>query len=579
MGKKGEIKFVGPYADRPEPYVGIELEVPKGKNSGIIKGVKMFECRENHGIFAKYNDILKFCKIINPNSPNIQKSPSSVSFQEIPPNEASPKPLTKSPSDASLQNSPLSRSKTFSSDSLIESREALEAKLKKYQEYISITKEKLEKLQEKTNIVQKLIQRKEIENEADLNGRKQEFAKIIYKKQIKLEQDLIKIEEECIQSARRVRVLAETADGRVSKAKIVLLEKINNEHIEYQQSLQQLLDAQRINLSTASRSIQTLKRRVPRTANTLKKHQQNLEILKKNLKEIEGKLSEKVPDFKDVNDLKEKVDKLRLEDKEIKLKEKMKEIDSEIMTCFITEIMQKDNPLIVLAFKVSLLHAKAKSYAEFANGKKKALAFYLLYILEFIQVILTGFHSRVSGFQEIVEELDKISNSIDNGKLTIDCSKLVNITKDITYIQLDQCLTPHFLKYISYLSTNQENKSILTDIANEMDISLHPDFMEPEDGKLLMKIISELKNSHNGNVFNSIEDLINLYEKYGKRKMSFINILKTKDDENKKAKEKLVLLAQQEKDKYEEQVLKIEEERDRLCKERLQLLEKIKSKK
>lgn len=570
MGKKGEVKYVGPFADREGTYVGIELEVPKGKNSGIIKGIKMFDCKENHGIFARIEDIQRTCKIIGPQMRH------SVSFDATPKLDRSSTPVKSSPltESASPLTYGLMRSRTASSEFLVESKEELENKLKKYQDFIATSKEKINDVIQKTKLMLDAIVKKESDQKEEFNGVKQEFAKIIFQKQIKIEQELIQKEEECIQSARRVRILAEAADGRVSNEKIMLLQKINNAHIEYQQLIQQLLDAQRINLNTVNRSIQTLKKRVPRTEKDLNRYQRVLEGLKN---EIEKYEEEGMPDWSKVADLKEKVDEMTAKNKRLELEDKMSKIDVDVTSQCISDLVQKDNPLIFLALKVNILHAKVKAYSDFANGKKQALAFYLLYLLEFVQIILTGYHSKITGFQEIFDELDSISNSIDNGKLVLNTNKLVGLIKGITYIQLENCLTPSLLKYIAFLSTNPENKAILTDIANEIDISLHTEFVSQEDAKILSKIIGEIKASQNGGVFGSIDDLLNLYEKYEKREFDLVKIFQLREDEDKKAQEKLQLLAEQEKDKFEDQVKKMEEERDQLNNQRLQLLEQIKT--
>lgn len=570
MGKKGEVKYVGPFADREGTYVGIELEVPKGKNSGIIKGIKMFDCKENHGIFARIEDIQRTCKIIGPQMRH------SVSFDATPKLDRSSTPVKSSPltEGASPLTYGLMRSRTASSEFLVESKEELENKLKKYQDFIATSKEKINDVIQKTKLMLDAIVKKESDQKEEFNGVKQEFAKIIFQKQIKIEQELIQKEEECIQSARRVRILAEAADGRVSNEKIMLLQKINNAHIEYQQLIQQLLDAQRINLNTVNRSIQTLKKRVPRTEKDLNRYQRVLEGLKN---EIEKYEEEGMPDWSKVADLKEKVDEMTAKNKRLELEDKMSKIDVDVTSQCISDLVQKDNPLIFLALKVNILHAKVKAYSDFANGKKQALAFYLLYLLEFVQIILTGYHSKITGFQEIFVDLDSISNSIDNGKLVLNTNKLVGLIKGITYIQLENCLTPSLLKYIAFLSTNPENKAILTDIANEIDISLHTEFVSQEDAKILSKIIGEIKASQNGGVFGSIDDLLNLYEKYEKREFDLLKIFQLREDEDKKAQEKLQLLAEQEKDKFEDQVKKMEEERDQLNNQRLQLLEQIKA--
>lgn len=52
-GLQGVVKFVGIHAmERKGPRVGLELDTPSGKNSGIIEGYKYFDCEPNHGLLT-----------------------------------------------------------------------------------------------------------------------------------------------------------------------------------------------------------------------------------------------------------------------------------------------------------------------------------------------------------------------------------------------------------------------------------------------------------------------------------------------------------------------------------------------
>lgn len=54
--RRGTIRFIGkiPLLDEgAEVWVGVEFDEPVGKNSGYIDGVKIFDCRKNHGSFVK----------------------------------------------------------------------------------------------------------------------------------------------------------------------------------------------------------------------------------------------------------------------------------------------------------------------------------------------------------------------------------------------------------------------------------------------------------------------------------------------------------------------------------------------
>ena len=56
------IRYIGTYHEKPGTWIGIEVDVPKGKNNGTIQGVKYFECKPNHGFFLSTETFLKALK-------------------------------------------------------------------------------------------------------------------------------------------------------------------------------------------------------------------------------------------------------------------------------------------------------------------------------------------------------------------------------------------------------------------------------------------------------------------------------------------------------------------------------------
>jgi hypothetical protein len=54
----GIIRFVGMHAINGLPRVGVELDAPRGKNNGTVKGDKYFECTAMHGMLCKPDRIV-----------------------------------------------------------------------------------------------------------------------------------------------------------------------------------------------------------------------------------------------------------------------------------------------------------------------------------------------------------------------------------------------------------------------------------------------------------------------------------------------------------------------------------------
>lgn len=49
----GTIKYIGTTSFQTGKWVGIELDEPEGKNSGVVQGKRYFECKTNHGVFTR----------------------------------------------------------------------------------------------------------------------------------------------------------------------------------------------------------------------------------------------------------------------------------------------------------------------------------------------------------------------------------------------------------------------------------------------------------------------------------------------------------------------------------------------
>ncbi len=52
-GKQGVVAFCGQTQFARGVWVGVVLEVPEGKNNGVVAGVQYFDCEPNHGLFTR----------------------------------------------------------------------------------------------------------------------------------------------------------------------------------------------------------------------------------------------------------------------------------------------------------------------------------------------------------------------------------------------------------------------------------------------------------------------------------------------------------------------------------------------
>ncbi|KAG9326764.1 hypothetical protein KVV02_008654 [Mortierella alpina] len=52
-GNLGYVRYAGQTSFAPGRWVGVELDLPKGKNGGVVEGRRYFECRAQHGVFVR----------------------------------------------------------------------------------------------------------------------------------------------------------------------------------------------------------------------------------------------------------------------------------------------------------------------------------------------------------------------------------------------------------------------------------------------------------------------------------------------------------------------------------------------
>ncbi|KCZ80613.1 hypothetical protein H312_01988 [Anncaliia algerae PRA339] len=78
---RGEVAYIGKLKGRESLYVGIRLDKPVGKNSGMYLGERYFIAGKNHGIFVKYEHIKeleKTNKILQNTIPELEEEISKI---------------------------------------------------------------------------------------------------------------------------------------------------------------------------------------------------------------------------------------------------------------------------------------------------------------------------------------------------------------------------------------------------------------------------------------------------------------------------------------------------------------------
>ena len=57
-GDAGIVRYVGETHFKKGEWVGLELDRPKGKNDGEVRGLRYFSCRPLHGLFTKAENLV-----------------------------------------------------------------------------------------------------------------------------------------------------------------------------------------------------------------------------------------------------------------------------------------------------------------------------------------------------------------------------------------------------------------------------------------------------------------------------------------------------------------------------------------
>lgn len=60
----GVVKYVGATSFQTGKWIGVELDEPEGKNSGVVQGKRYFDCKANHGMFVRPANV-KLIEVIN----------------------------------------------------------------------------------------------------------------------------------------------------------------------------------------------------------------------------------------------------------------------------------------------------------------------------------------------------------------------------------------------------------------------------------------------------------------------------------------------------------------------------------
>ena len=112
---EGTVQFIGRTHFAPGMWIGVELEVPRGKNDGSVNGQRYFTCQARHGIFAPPTKI----QVLDYEAPSISTTAASEVLEEIEEESQESEELSKDAHSLSpsLEGSPHIASETHTAKS------------------------------------------------------------------------------------------------------------------------------------------------------------------------------------------------------------------------------------------------------------------------------------------------------------------------------------------------------------------------------------------------------------------------------------------------------------------------------
>ena len=608
-GLRAEVKYVGALDGKEGTFVGIELEKPAGKNNGSFKGKKYFECKEKHGIIAKIDEIMKLSKIL-PDDQKLQKSQSQVLElpQKTPLKTEEKSPLTTPTDDKTPQKAKELKVKietpkneenenenentkkedpiplispspsTVSISQSCTSFEQQNERRAKYNSAIETLTTKISQFKNKTATLQKLHSQKEEERKTKLKTLAAEIAKRIMKKQIESEEILLKKESEGLEEAKKVLSMTEASDEKTALRKLSLLQQVNEQHIRYQDNLDQLLNAQKVNLSVSMQATEALKKKIARTKRHAKERELTINKLKTERQQREDTLSQKKPDWKDISAKKAEYEKAQKAVTEEKMQQKIIEVDSIVNANIISEIV-KDHPLVLLVMYVKLLMAKAESISKHMEISKRKEIEMLLHICDTLILTLAGFISSVEPVPELIKEIKIINEKLDKDELlNIDTEKIKQLVQSMSSIDLGDTLTRHLIFHYASIEDDDDVSENYISVAEKLTKIIHPILLPKELAVDVNTHISpdltciDIKSNF------SVDKLLYCQSQCKDISLDINDFFSLKENANEKEKQKLDALKKQEKEKLKEKVRKAEQERDILCARRKELSEMVNSK-
>jgi hypothetical protein len=458
---RGRVRYIGPYLDKPGTWVGMELDAPKGKGNGEMRGKRYFECPDNHALFVRLEDAMKFRKIKHqcPSSP-ISKS-RSLEFST---DGNDPAQFATSRSEDTL----LSVSKGKSKE------ETLIVNIKRQSKI-------LETFNTKNLELQEFLENLPVKQGKEIALLIQSFEKEEVKRKLSLENDLVSLENQLLDAAARYHHHLEALDHRKAEQTISLLREIESEHRNIEFELDSLISAQRVNCQAGCESIAKLTRLISAAASRRAALIDECHFLESRKKKLELELATKSPEWKDLVSLRATEADLRQKSNDLSVLAKRLNVEFEAMNEFFCENVSL--PFLSSLLILRRIEAKLPLYS--------GIGYEALHFVELLKLVLGGHATSTSKDADFLKKLQEFESLLDSGNYSFPMDGLIRSLQEITSLQLDLTLTPHLVRMYAS-KVEGESKELLLSFSEMVSCTVHPILMQNEGAELIC-VISELR--------------------------------------------------------------------------------------
>jgi hypothetical protein len=462
----GTIRYIGALSVQPQAtFVGLELDLPKGRLDGSFRGRRYFECPANHGLLVEKSEFIR--KVVGTQAPIRVMSEGQT--------QAARMALSGSPSMPSMMPQ--------------KHLDGIQVEIQKYEKHIAVRVQKAKELRDLMDEETRAAQTKAevLAKEYGARVRKLEMAAL--QRQIALEQEII------AQTERELFFHAKLPTSAGEFANLCQLFELSiSEHSEFHEALQALASRQERDLAEMTAEKASLEERLRIENETINSHQAELTDLRKRLALCEEELHRLQPELLEIQSLKPRITSDAALIRQSTRKLAFRNRESEVHSLFLERVSKFFPPTFKLAGLLTKILAKAEFWPDAPEHED---------FLHFADCALMVF-----GQTEVASpQLEGALLDVDSGQ-NCDVSALFSMLQSATEITLHLTLTPHLLRAAAHRAPLKEAGNELKYLASLIGQPIHPILLtrgREEFEKFMLKLRQHLRQVETGGAFTADE--------------------------------------------------------------------------